>query len=423
MTVTALSALTAVLVALEGPTHVGSPLASPVPQQPARSSGAVQPDQPLRVVSGLSSNSHGAPHPSARSALATAPDLRPELQSAYWLAVHSAPPTCHPSFSLLAAIGMVESGSLEGRSVGSDNRVSPALIGPALDGKGHPSVRDTDAGRLDHDPVWDRAVGPMQLVPQVWRAAAVDMDGEGTRDPQNVFDAAGAAMVYLCAENRDLSTDRGVRHAVRAYNHWPGYVRLVLAWKAVYDRMEDQLVDLQGILGSVSPFPMTSQGHFPQALLPRAPGPPHGRLQHSVTTGTQVAASIPVAPGPGTGPLAPTPAVAEPSPSRPSTTGPPDPTPNPPPPAAQPPAAGTTDPAPAPAPGATPHPSGPDPATGPAPTPAPVPAPSPVPAPEPAPTCDLPLEEAGSLDPSAAPTGLPAPCPGEVLPVDPPPAP
>ncbi len=263
----------------------------------------------LAIPSGLASNRHGAPHFSAPALLTTAPGLRPELRSAYWLATASAPPGCHLTFSLLAAIAMVESGGLGGHHVDRGNRVVPALIGAPLNGRGRPAVRDTDAGQLDHDPVWDRPIGPLQLVPAVWRVAAVDLDGDGTRDPHNVFDAAGAAMVYLCAEDRDLSTTGGVEQAVRAYNDSPGYLRLVLSWQAAYERQEDQLLDL-GVVFSIPPFAMASKDTFWDAvdalLEPR---------RRSASTGGAPSAVAADGPGEETGPSTSSPAASPPSPS------------------------------------------------------------------------------------------------------------
>ena len=66
---------------------------------------------------------------------------------------------------LLAAIGEVESSSLAGTHArcGARRRAPGARAG-AL-GRGFAAIRDTDGGRYDGDPVWDRAVGPMQFIP------------------------------------------------------------------------------------------------------------------------------------------------------------------------------------------------------------------------------------------------------------------
>ena len=109
------------------------------------------------------------------------------------------------------------------------------MLGPVLDGSPYAEIPDTDSGKWDGNRTWDRAIGPMQLLPASWRTAGMDADGDGLRDPQNVYDAAGAAMVYLCDGGRDLGTRKGLEEAVLAYNHSRDYLRLVLAWKTVFD--------------------------------------------------------------------------------------------------------------------------------------------------------------------------------------------
>ncbi|WP_211332431.1 lytic transglycosylase domain-containing protein [Nocardioides aurantiacus] len=199
-----------------------------------------------------SANSHGATLGSTALDPRGIDDLHPDLHRAYWLAVQSAPAGCHPGFTLLAAIGMVESGNAAGRHIDSDHRVAPSLVGPPLDGVRRPVVSDSDAGQLDGDRRWDRALGPLQLVPEVWRAAGVDMDGDGVRDPQNVFDAAGAAVVYLCAGSRDLATTVGVRRAILSYNRSPGYLTAVLDWKDRYDRQRKHQMTPPTLIGTPS---------------------------------------------------------------------------------------------------------------------------------------------------------------------------
>ncbi len=90
-------------------------------------------------------------------------------------------------------------------------------------------VRDTDAGRLDGDRRFDRAVGPMQFLPSTWAAVAVDGDADGTRDVQDIDDAALGSAVYLCAGGGDLSTPAGARAALLRYNHSQAYVARVMA--------------------------------------------------------------------------------------------------------------------------------------------------------------------------------------------------
>lgn len=157
------------------------------------------------------------------------------LAQAYSAAAASAPASCHIPVTLLAAIGQVESGNLAGHSITADHRAYPGVYGPVLNGGQFAAIRDTDNGVLDGDPVWDRAVGPMQFIPGTWHAFAVDGDHDGKADPQNVFDAAATAARYLCASGGDLSTAAGVNAAVLSYNHSNSYLALVLRWKQSFD--------------------------------------------------------------------------------------------------------------------------------------------------------------------------------------------
>ena len=121
-------------------------------------------------------------------------------------------PGCRLNWSLLAGIGRVESnhGRYGGAQIGQDGTVRPADLGPRLDGTGGVGVvRDTDHGRYDGDPLYDRAVGPMQFIPGTWRGYGADGNGDGVADPQNLDDAALAAARYLCAGGGDLSTQLG----------------------------------------------------------------------------------------------------------------------------------------------------------------------------------------------------------------------
>lgn len=59
-------------------------------------------------------------------------------------------------------------------------------------------IADSDQGRLDADPVFDRAVGPMQFLPATWTHVGRGGNGEGVADPQNLSDAAQATAAYLC---------------------------------------------------------------------------------------------------------------------------------------------------------------------------------------------------------------------------------
>lgn len=148
-----------------------------------------------------------------------------------------AAPACELDWSLLAAVGHVESahGERAGASLDADGVAQPAIIGPVIDAPiGRGPLADTDGGELDGRPGQDRAVGPMQLLPSVWAVAAVDGDGDGRRDPQDIDDAALAAGVLLCTSAPDVSSAAGRRAALRHYNATPRYVDLVQRLAAAY---------------------------------------------------------------------------------------------------------------------------------------------------------------------------------------------
>lgn len=150
------------------------------------------------------------------------------LGEAYRTAADALSDRCRLPFALLMAIGEVESSSLRGRRLDDRHNVVPPVIGPALSGGRFAAIRDSDGGRLDGDPVWDRAVGPMQFIPGTWRLWGADGDGDGVADPQNVEDAALAAGRYLCAGGRDLSRRADLEEAILSYNHSQRYLATVL---------------------------------------------------------------------------------------------------------------------------------------------------------------------------------------------------
>jgi membrane-bound lytic murein transglycosylase B len=162
--------------------------------------------------------------------------------SAYRLAarlVDGADPACGIDWALVGAIGRVESDHARfGGNVLDDHGVArPGIIGIPLDGtRGTARISDTDAGRWDRDRVYDRAVGPMQFIPGTWRVVGSDADGDGTRDPQNVDDAATATAVYLCSGPGDLRNGTDLYSAIRRYNNSDSYVRTVVAIADAYRR-------------------------------------------------------------------------------------------------------------------------------------------------------------------------------------------
>ena len=87
-------------------------------------------------------------------------------------------PGCHIPWTLLAGIGSVE--SAHGGSLRPDGTTTRRILGPPLDGSGgNIAIPASPEGRrLDGDPRWDHAVGPMQFIPSTWTAwAASPSDG------------------------------------------------------------------------------------------------------------------------------------------------------------------------------------------------------------------------------------------------------
>ncbi len=139
---------------------------------------------------------------------------------------------CRVEWWALAGISKVEGrhGTHGGGRLGARGYPSVKIIGPQLDGSGaFAAIPDTDGGIYDGDPVWDRAVGPMQFIPSTWRAWGRDGDHDGAADPFTIYDAAAAATAYLCAGRTDLTQEDQLRAAYFSYNHSGHYVDTVLA--------------------------------------------------------------------------------------------------------------------------------------------------------------------------------------------------
>ncbi|MET8678062.1 hypothetical protein ABZW18_10835 [Streptomyces sp. NPDC004647] len=139
-------------------------------------------------------------------------------------------PLCHLRWELLAAIGQVESGQARGGRVDADGTTASPILGPQLNGNGYAAIHDTDAGAWDGDRSFDRAVGPMQFIPSTWAVWGADNNGDGTEDPNNIYDAALAAGRYLCADGRDLSDPHDLDRAILGYNQSQAYLATVKSW-------------------------------------------------------------------------------------------------------------------------------------------------------------------------------------------------
>ena len=151
--------------------------------------------------------------------------------------INKADAGCALPWELIAAIGRVESdhGRFGGNTLDDEGVARPGIYGIALNGKNNTQdISDTDAGQYDNDTRHDRAVGPMQFIPSTWSVVGVDGDSDGTRNPQDIDDAALATAVYLCSGDDDLSSEKGQRSSVYRYNHSNDYVDLVLSIMQAY---------------------------------------------------------------------------------------------------------------------------------------------------------------------------------------------
>jgi membrane-bound lytic murein transglycosylase B len=148
-------------------------------------------------------------------------------------------PRCGVEWWGVAGISKVEGrhGTYGGAELLPNGDTSKRIVGIQLNGtKDTAVIADTDGGALDGDPGYDRAVGPMQFIPQTWKRFAADGNEDGTTSPWNLYDAALAAANYLCTASSGLSDDPGLRRAYFAYNHSELYVRSVLDYARGYER-------------------------------------------------------------------------------------------------------------------------------------------------------------------------------------------
>ena len=139
-------------------------------------------------------------------------------------------PNCHLSWTTIAALAKVDSahGSANGAVLGADGSVQPPIHGLPLDGKGgRQEIRDTDQGTVDGDTQYDRAIGPLQFIPQAWRENAVDADNNGAADPNDIDDASLAAALYLCKGGRDMARADAWWDAILSYNAVRPYAQKV----------------------------------------------------------------------------------------------------------------------------------------------------------------------------------------------------
>lgn len=153
---------------------------------------------------------------------------------------------CRVGWNTLAGIGYVEShhGTLFGGAVLADGSMSQKIFGIPLNGENNTmAIEDTDKGRLDGDVEWDRAVGPLQFIPETWEIWGVDGNGDGAEDPHHIDDAAMSAALYLCNTQGTLEGAENWISAIRSYNNTDDYQQQVADAASHYAKTERGLFE------------------------------------------------------------------------------------------------------------------------------------------------------------------------------------
>ncbi|MFF2994056.1 lytic transglycosylase domain-containing protein [Streptomyces sp. NPDC057950] len=202
-------------------------------------------------------------------------------------------PGCNLPWQLLAAIGKVESGQARGGRVDANGTTYSPILGPKLDGNGFALIADTDNGAYDGDSAYDRAVGPMQFIPSTWAWAGRDGNGDGKKDPNNVYDAALAAGHYLCRAGRDLSVQAHMNAAILSYNNSTAYLNTVLSWLEYYRKGTHEVPNGTGTLPSHSSGDSTASPD----QSPSTPSTPDSKPSTTKPGGGSTSPSKPTKPG------------------------------------------------------------------------------------------------------------------------------
>lgn len=208
-------------------------------------------------------------------------------------AVAASKPGCHLPWALVAGIGRVESVHASGYGLRADGTTERPIRGPRLDGTQFALIKDTDGGKWDGDREYDRAVGPTQFIPSTWATWGADGNGDGVRDPNNIYDAALATGLYLCAGNRDLTRAADLDAAVLSYNNSRAYVTAVLSWMRQYQNS--------------GATPVTNPTVVPTSAGPTRPRTPEARPVTPTTPSTPSALKPTSTPTPTLTPPRPTP--------------------------------------------------------------------------------------------------------------------
>ncbi|MCW3842224.1 lytic murein transglycosylase [Micromonospora yasonensis] len=214
-----------------GPAGTGDPLATLTPTPTATGPIAGVPGRPADALAGW------AQQVGQRAGI---PVVAAQAYGYAELVLRQTKPSCQLSWTTLAAIGYVESrhGSANGATLRPDGVSVPEIVGPPLNGQGGTSrIPDSDQGQLDHDTVWDHAIGPMQFIPSTWQTVGADGDNDGVRNPHDIDDAALAAGNYLCQGGRNMSIPGDWWGAILSYNDVRRYAQDVFDKANDYGRL------------------------------------------------------------------------------------------------------------------------------------------------------------------------------------------
>ncbi|NYE01526.1 hypothetical protein BJY21_002710 [Kineosphaera limosa] len=253
---------------------------------------------------------------------AAAPDVVPERAAQAYRRAEATmaqdQSSCRVPWWLVAAVGKVESNHANGQADKNGN-VVPALRGARLDGQapGTKQVLDTDGGRLDGDALYDRPMGPLQLLPGTWELMARDGNGDGIADPDNIDDAALTAATFLCSSGQDLSSAKGLATGVLYTNDRADYAANVLSWASYY----------RGGTTPPAVAPVPSPTTAPEVRSRTTGTPPITETNSPTSQASRAATGSATAPAPTAAPVTPRPAVPTATPTRvPTPTTAPTPT-------------------------------------------------------------------------------------------------
>ena len=140
----------------------------------------------------------------------------------------------------------------------------------------------------------------MQIIPGVWEEFGADGNGDGFRNPNNVYDAVTTVAVYLCSEGDDLKRPRDLVASLLRYQHSKDFVATVLRWMRVYSKSAVLVPNAKGNLAAPKMIGNADRKTDPRAV-PEVPDD-----KASPTAKPSVPATKPTLPDPIDTPTRPT---------------------------------------------------------------------------------------------------------------------